>query len=213
MRAAVRIAALFGSTVLLALGPACAQSDRSAGEAPPGGDTGMTASDPSDDDVASTDTAVAPEPVWWGLDGALAVVAGEVDPTSSSLTVSLLAADLSTVCTTTRALLAAEVLDPAPDGLHALWSMVLDVGDGCDDPVPETFELGLGPYDRQLDPALAPTGLDGDALFGLYLRRPGEPLFVFGIGGTPAQLDGTVPEVPPLPDGLYTLDGLHVLPL
>lgn len=212
MPIALRIVALPGLVAALGLGAGCGSTKMGISHSPEA-DTASPTTSPSPTAPVDSDTASSPAPVWWVVDGVLAVAAGEVDLESTSFTVTLTSRDATPICSTARSVASAEVLDGALDELHGLWSVVLTEGEGCTEPVPAVFEVGIGAYDPQLDPALAPSGLDGAALFGLYVRTDGGPLYVFGIAGTADQLAGTVPEAPPLPDGFYTLDGLYVLPL
>ena len=122
------------------------------------------------------------------------------------------------MCASNHTLL--EALPQAQDpesNLVAWWQLTLDQSEDCPDYVsPETFKLGIGPYDPLLDPAAASAGIDGQNVYGLYLQLDEDtPLLVFGVSGTSDNFSGLVaPSAEaPLPDGLYSLHTLYLLPL
>lgn len=179
-------------------------------------DTGDDAPPHTDTDAdtdTDTDTGSSDLPVWWALDGTWALNQGQAAQGEARFTVELRKADLTSLCATERAAASLTVVAPAPAPLWAAWDVTLADGAGCEHEVPQRFVVGIGPYDAQLDPAVAKNELDAAALFGLYLQPEDGPLVVFGVAGTDAQFEGTPAEAPPLPDGTYTLDGLHLLPL
>lgn len=179
-------------------------------ESPPSGDTGDSSGRPVD-----TDTASPPDdaPAWWALDGVLTLQAQQAVAHDATFAVELRKRDLSVLCATERGVAGLAPVDPPLDALYGAWQVTLAEGEGCEIPVPQQFLLALGPYDPQLDPAAAANGLDGATLFGLYVQPEGQPLYVFGVAGTPEQFAGEAMAAPPLPDGTYILDGLHLLPL
>jgi hypothetical protein len=79
--------------------------------------------------------------------------------------------------------------------------------------------LGLGSQDARLGGFMDAAGLDPDLpLYGAYILQPsarGDLLFSFGVGGTQAHFSGadTVVDGPPLPDGVYDLRTVALLPL
>lgn len=166
----------------------------------------------SEDGDTSIDTDTHLDLEWWSLDGQLILAEGELVPDESVFTVGLRFPDQALACETARPVASATPEDASAHGLHLLWQLTLGEGEGCHQ-APSGFGLGIGPYDRQLDPALAGSGLDGDALYGLYVRPNGGKLYVIGVAGTEEQLAGTAPEAPPVADGTYQLKGLHLLPL
>lgn len=192
-------------------------------------DDSSTATPPSDADTApDTDTAVEmgtePEPEFYALRGTLEVASGAVDAATASIQVELWAEDtegLSSPCT----------VDMSVDSLTATGTTTLDVEmlgwwtlalsaptvptDCPAEVLPDALQVGFGPYDPLLDPATAASGLAGTWLYGLYvLPAPGD-FFIVGVAGTSDQFDELVAPVtePPLPDGIYELRTLHLIPL
>lgn len=207
--------ALLRQTPMLALPAwvACGQVGDSASALDSAADAAST--EGADDTLApsSLDSGIPPTPVWWTLEGTLEVTTGLPDLATSEITLGLVGRELQPLCTTPRLLTSATPLVPGDAAIHAVWQIQLADGAGC--AVPTRFELGLGTYDHQLDPALAASGLpvEGEALMGLYLREDSGLQYVMGIAGTPAQWAGYPAESPPLPDGAYRVVGLHLLPL
>jgi hypothetical protein len=192
-----------------------------------GGDTGFDYaaedSDAGSEDVTSapeaTDTALPITPDYWTLDGSVELVEGMADPIETQLSISLWLDAPEPFCTFD---LPAPLLDAEPDeeaaAFFTWWEVaVLDESENCYWPGVDRVSFGIGPMDPLLDPALAAEGLPGETLYALYLT-PGkdEPVFVYGVAGTPDQYaskdDFEVIEAPPLPDGSYTLQALHLLP-
>ncbi len=163
-------------------------------------------------DSGSSDTR-AIEPVWWSLQGALAVEGGIVDPALSVVEIALLDADESVVCVLSGAPLS--VTDaPLPDpGLLTWWTLAPPVPyDAC--AAFEPFVIGVGPYDPLLDPGASAAAIDATNLNGLYTLS-GDTLWVFGVAGAPAQFESETPALMelPLPDGELKLASLYLLPL
>lgn len=183
---------------------------------------GGTGYEPAPTSASDTGDALYDPPVWWSLDGTLAVTAGEIDLAASSFEVRLWSADVALLCTLDMPLLAA-TSEPLPDTEpppYAWWSV--DYAEGVSTPDCGTWDagslaLGFGPYDPQLDPALlGHPGLDQAEPYALYLQASiDEPVYVVGVAGSAAQLAGDAsPEaMAPLPDDTYQLRSLVVLDL
>lgn len=167
----------------------------------------------SDTDDVDTGNTSPDAPTWWELDGLLMLQQEQAVPEGSRFVLELRSKELAVLCNTQRDVASMELVDPPVEPLYRAWDVTLADGEGCEHPLPVTFLIGVGPYDHRLDPAAASHGLDPTALFGLYVQLEGRPLHVFGVAGTSDQFSGTPVEAPPLPDGSYALDGLHLLPL
>lgn len=111
---------------------------------------------------------------------------------------------------------------PSDLALLAWWDLTLSEGASpCDQPLPASaVGLGLGPMDARLYPALENAGYQdpaaaGASLYSAYLRVGAGDVWVFGVAGTAEQYAGTAPVVDagPLPDGVYTLRSLYLLPM
>jgi hypothetical protein len=190
-------------------------------------DTGTTS-----DTAGGNDTAMAPaaEPTWFVLDGTLEIAGGVPVPAGSTLDLTYrledgaqassdTAAAAALPCTRTPTITAITAED-APDPAVSLgwWSFTLTANEeaSCPWALPTGLHLGIGDLDPALHAAMDLAGLqvDGSQLDGLYVQYGDNPLWVFGVAGTSAQYAGTAaspPTAPPLPDGLYTLQGLHLL--
>jgi len=186
---------------------------------------------------SATPTVMAP--AWFALDGTLQITAGAPVATGSTLRVTFHAAedapapttadtastsaDTAAVptlpCTLTPTITAIAPEDaPNPAVSLGWWSLTLTANDDptCPWILPPDLHLGIGVLDPALQAAMDLAGLqvDGSDLDGLYVQYGAQPLWVFGVAGTDEQFANTTapPDAPPLPDGLYTLQGLHLLP-
>jgi hypothetical protein len=208
--------------VPFALLAGCAAEFEMAGAAPSAdGGTPTTATDTSaEPPPTDTDDGLAEPPVWWSLDGSLALMGQGIEPLYSTLSVHLWSANLDLLCTLEVPVEGALSLTP-PDTTAELvtwWSVDHGPGDSatdCGTWDAGTLSLGLGTYDTRLDPALDARELLGQDVFGLYLQlAPEEPVYVVGIAGTSDLLTGvTSTDVQPLPDDQYQLESLLVLAL
>ena len=167
--------------------------------------------------AAGTDTGTTQstnQPAYFALLGSIAVVGEQVDPLMSTLEVDYRNEDGDPICSGIRPVLEASATvnpDPAVP-LFGLWSLTLDVSP-CGVFGPDAIAVGIGAWDGELTPAAEAENLEGAELYGLYLGT--EPTVVFGATGTSEQFAGSVPPVPaaPLPDGVYQLRTLYLLPL
>lgn len=201
---------------------ACASQEAMLGdETGEGVDTGGDDTALEDPDGDGDET---PEPEWFAVGGTLVLTGDAADAEASELDVQLHltpgdaeqgeAQEPICASPTVEAIEAAE---PPEAAVLAWWTVALAPDSACAWSV-GTLELGIGRLDPQLHPAMAAAGLEteGSTLYGLYARH-GEtsPVWVFGVAGTEANLDGSSAPVsePPLPDGTYTLRTLHLLPL
>ena len=181
----------------------------------------------NDTDSSLTDTSVITtvDASHYAISGVLDVVAGDLVLPTTLLNFAYSNPDLELqadpLCAADHALDAAaqEVGDFDVD-LFGWWQVTTPSSIDCaaaQYPAPLSFKIGIGPYDPLLDPAAFTAGIDGASVYGLYLQldEPERPLLVFGLAGTPENYAGI--EVPvgaaPLPDGVYSLQTLHLLPL
>ena len=212
-----RILAIAVASIALS---ACAaeMSLEASGGAPTSSDSEATSSTPPP--PYDSGGLAEPTPVWWSLDGSLALVGQEIDPLASTLQIDLWSADLLLLCTLDVPIDGAlSVTPPATEQALVTWWSI-DHLDGtssasCGEWPAGTLSLGFGAYDPRLDPALDAQGLLGQDVFGLYLQlSPEDPVYVVGVAGTTDLLDGlTSTTTVPLPDDQYQLESLLVLPL
>jgi hypothetical protein len=159
----------------------------------------------------------------YAIQGSLQNTSDELDVASSSVTFELVNPEpelglTEPLCATQHTILEALPLPQDPESdLVSSWQLTLDETEDCSEyTMPTTFRLGIGPYDTLLDPAAASAGIDGQNAYGLYLQLDEDaPLLIFGVTGTTDNFAGLTPPSTqaPLPDGLYTLHTLHLLPL
>jgi hypothetical protein len=218
-----RLPLLAAVALTLAVGVGCAEHSLSSGRA----DMAGGAFDEADSDDAFLDTASpAPSdeqalPVYWSLDGDLAVQGGIVDLDLSGFVVRTWDAELEAVCAYDVAISAA-VSAPIPEAELGLigWfeldlASAMEDNAACPDWQARSLALGLGDYDARLDPALDAHGWEQSQPYGLYLQEPGQPLYVVGVGGTRDHFDGDVglQTAGPIEDGLYELHSVVLLDL
>ncbi len=213
---------------------ACSDFALDGGGLPPGPEDDET-TDPDNSGPDAEDPSVEVEPAWVALGGTMRVTSGipvvetsELwieyrDTTNSPYDAEALSDETSPPLPCVARLPVLSFVELAPPSAAvslAWWALTLDEPDAnsCPWAPPGDLHLGVGVLDPALAPALALAEL-GDAaspLYGLYVRVDGDanPVWVFGVVGTSAQYDGTATpaEAPPLPDGLYTLTTLHLLP-
>ena len=171
----------------------------------------------------ATDAATSGQAAFFSVDGTLSVLNGDVEAANSLIKIGLWNANAEQLCASTTSsdtsvsnVLGGTTLptdDPALP-LWSLWSLSLQL-DLCDT-APRTFDLGIGVYDPLLNPAVDSMGLSGENVYGLYLSMPNDDdTYVFGLAGTSDQFSGAVPPATegPLPDGVYLLDGIHLIPV
>lgn len=151
---------------------------------------------------------------YYALLGSIALVGEQVDLAMSTVEVDYRNVDGEPICSGIRPLVDAtsEVNPDMSVPLFGLWSLSLDVSP-CGDFGPDTLEIGIGAWDAELTPAAESENLVGEQLYGLYLGTA--PTVVFGATGTSEQFAGVTPPVDaaPLPDGVYQLRTLYLLPL
>lgn len=227
------------SLSLLFLLVACAAGDNDDadfGAAEELGDTDMA------EDDADPDRDDAPVgPAWWRIDGTLDIVDGAVATDGSSLQVRFLGESgsawvLNGEPTAACSLRVVESVPGPPElaeaeGLFGWWQLAVETAE--DAPCPWTIPtpdavgdselsqliLGLGPADPRLGAAMDAAGVPEAAdVYGLYALHPGpegDVVYVHGIAGTQANLDGAEPVVEdaPVPDGVYEIQTLVLLPI
>jgi len=178
----------------------------------------MDAQDTDESDTSTGPVNQAEAGVYWSVTGTVNFVDGEVVDLVSSLTITVLDSARVELCGFT-----AGAPVPAPDWttdeveLIGWWQMELSSGVAeCRWQVPSLATVGLGPVDPGLQPALAASALSDVDVYGLYVQTSdADPVYVFGVAGTTEHLSGAAQTVDlaPLPDGLYELRPLHLLPL
>lgn len=186
------------------------------------GGTSSTDTDPSDtyttDSGASTPPEVSPE--LQHFDARFDLVGGVPQLATSTLAVTLHAADGTALCSYDLPLVAVAEESRPERALFAWWrveaadGVPLDDG-GCGEHPASTLWMGVGPYDTALDPASLAAGYDGATAASAVLRLgPGEPVWLAGLAGSEDQLEGyaPAPTTRPLPDGALWWVGLILLP-
>lgn len=233
----LRISVLIG---LLGAVTACQGNDR--GDLDTDADRGFEDPDrdtSGDTDLPELDDT----PSFWRVDGQLTLQDGAVVAAESSITVAFTdgqgrtwpdAEGVTSTCTFE----VTESLEGPEDGLDGepllgWWQLGLQDASGEDTPCAWTTPMpqaaldtqqlplvvGVGEFDSRLISAMEAAGYSPSLdVYGLYLLHPspdGDVLYIFGIAGTQDQLaggDSTV-STPPLPNGVYTLETLVLLPV
>lgn len=206
-------------------------------------DVGRSGDEPADADTDGTgedDTAEPEEvgPAFWSVRGEVAVRDGLADVESTSFDLMFhdpTGAPWSGAEGATCSFLAAAVTEGPPRAEDAVplaswwrWTLV-EADDPCPFVVPPLdrlgapdgpeIALGFGPLNPALQAPMAAVGLDPDLpLYGLVGRAPtatGSVEVAFGVAGTEAQFagDGAIQLEPPLPDGIYLLRTVALLPM
>ncbi len=165
-------------------------------------------------DTGFTYTANSPE--FYSFEGSLEVVNGDIDLALSALEVGYRNEAGEPLCSGIREVLTAVQAVPSdPDlPLYAWWDLELGVSP-CGDHGQDSFSIGIGAWDPQLDAAASAQYLVGADLYSLYIQPNAVDTFVFGVSGTSEQFLGTTPPATaaPLPDGTYQLRTLYLLPV
>jgi hypothetical protein len=228
---------LLALATLVALPIGCSAREQSA-DTDVTEDTGDTADTAGSD--SGDDTAFVPvEPSWIRVDGTLSIVGGVPDPTGTTVSIEYrldpaavpsapedtsdtdFSGGATVPCIRTPAVTAI-VAETAPDAAITFgwWALTLDTAPDpdCGWALPSALHLGIGDLDPQLYAAMDLAGLStpDSTLYGLYARLGAEtePVWVYGVAGTVGQYAGTdaAATSPPLPDGTYTLQALHLMP-
>ena len=192
----------------------------------PGLDTSNEATTNVDsaDNAPSTDLPELPVPVYWSLAGTLVVGDSGLDLEGSEVRVNFWTDQLEPSCESPTVLPLEEEVDSDVDletvPAFAWFPIQVGVTDALDTACPGwpagTVELGLGPDNGLLDPAVASKGWDQLSLHGLYVRLPPTPtVYVIGVAGTDEMFRGeaNATNTAPLPAGAYRLESLIVMDL
>ncbi len=175
--------------------------------------------------IDSMDTAVEIEPTYWTLHASLDLVDGAIQLESSQVVRAIEGQqtdiESNTFCEVTSSLASAQLLEPPDETIFYWWSIQLgDDDSGCDAvavTIPTLEYLGIGQLHEEIRAILGTTGYAsvGDSLYGAYLAMDDESVWTFGIAATDDGFQGLTSAVqkPPLPDGLYFVESLYVLPL
>ena len=167
-------------------------------------------------DTADSDDEVSDAAVWWSFGGVVDFMTGNPDISTATLTARYLDAS-DTPCEARVALESAVPLASPPDPIAVAWTFQFApvVTGTCGVRALAPLDVGIGPIDPQLHPAMDRAGYPPEATSGLGLyANPGAGWVAWGLTGTAAELAGEVgaPAVPPVPDGQYTWVPLFLLP-
>lgn len=159
------------------------------------------------------------EPQLWRLSAAVSIHEGALLPEESSLAITLVAADESTLCEETVALESLEAEAESPDpAIYAWWRLEpADLQGACaswPSPLPERLLLGVGALGAELRAQLEPAGLTGlaESLNGAYASLDeGATIYVFGVAGTAPAYAGEVGAVvdAALGDGVWIVRPIY----
>ena len=191
----------------------------------------------SDDSGAAADTGMlddtsvdAPgdEASWLALSGTWTIAAGALSTEESSLLFTLYDTKLAMQCSDTSQITATTEWIPPTEELTLVAGYTFELGpfdssDTCVSDPPALLAIGVGALDEQLTPAMTQAGIDplNASLYGLYVRLAWSedeidtaPTWVYGVAGTTDQYEGAAEAASesPLPDGVYELQPLHLLP-
>ncbi len=166
-------------------------------------------------DGDSGDTGVPPPPPGRGLvlEGQLQVVSGTL--VDGELRVTVRDPDRQTsVCHALLTGLQGVPVQPDPPGtVFAMWTVHLPTSTCLQRP---SLVLGIGPLLPALYPDADVRGVSIEHTRGFYTGPPQtEDVLIFGLAGTEEQRagHGVTPHAEPLPDGLYRVEGVYLLPL
>ncbi len=198
------MAALPEPVLLLTLMLGGCTGDSAQPEGRPTDASGPDTAVPSELDTPSPEVSEA-SPELFRLSGSLTLLEGLLDPTLSTLTMTVDGEE--PLCPLDVTTSEAQEPSPGPE-VYSAWS--LSVSEPCP-LLPEGLVLGLGDYDPRLAAPLGGPPPDGTA-YGVYVHYgpPSAPLLVFGVSSIAPE--GAVTE-PPLPDGTYPITPVYLLPL
>ena len=177
--------------------------------------TGTTPVD-SDSGDSESDTAVPPDPAWFAMDATVTVVGGVAVSAPATALVTVVGADLETVLCEVELDTAGVTPGPAAvGGVWLWWTLEVHPVDRACAVLPTTVALGLGALLPDVRAQLGAVGLDGasGSLYGAYLTVDDTSPVSFGVGGTTDGYGGVGEASEPIPDGLYTLRTLFLVPL
>ena len=189
-----------------------ALSNKGALDSGSDGDTG--GGDGSND--SADETGFPSLPASYTIEATLVIADGVPSPKGAVLSAIIVGDDdVSVICTVP--------LDPtgltvteAPDAdLGAWWSLDVTPDEHPCATLPPTLGLGIGVMAPDVLARLGAVGLDpyASSLFGAYIADASGALYVYGWAGTEADATGDDLAALPLPDGVYGLHPLYLLPL
>ncbi|MFN7143837.1 MAG: hypothetical protein ACK4YP_08690 [Myxococcota bacterium] len=176
--------------------------------------------DPSDagDTAVDSDTGVGLRtfPAWFVIRADLAVEDGLPSGEGASVTIDVVDADLiRTDC----------VVPLVPEGITAMdapngddgslwWQIPVTPADEACADLPPTLRVGVGAMHPDVRARLGSVGQDAvaESLYAAYMVYAGD-VAAFGYAGTAADLLGDDVAALPVPDGLYRLAPLYLVPL
>ena len=189
-----------------------------------GGDTGSAIDGDTGFQPADTASDESPEPVWWSIDGQVPVQGANPVVEGASLTFSVYPAEGregGNLCAT-QVPAVSVAAEPAPEAaVYAWWLLDLGIGDGACDALgvafPGSLHIGVGELDPNIVAVLGDAGYsDLEAnLYGAYVSiEPDGELWVYGVAGTADNYGGEAPsDALPIPDGVWEIRGIYLLPL
>jgi len=161
---------------------------------------------------------------YWDLQGTIWHTGVAPDPKQSELVMTLFSAkpELEALCTDSSTFTSTDASKARTPKWMTYWWDIEWPPSVCGG-IPTRFTLGIGPYDPQLDPALAARGLSSKGLDSAYLQVTDDgPLYVFGVvsrtepvskpptdSGDSGDSGDAASEAP----AIYSIQGLQLLPL
>lgn len=202
--------------LLAPLAAACADYNMSKAGERAASDTGPAWD--GDDTSVDSDTGVALRtfPAWFVIRADLAVEDGLPTGEGASVTIDVVDADLvRTDCVVPLVTEGIEAMDaPNGDDGSLWWEIpVAPATETCAE-LPPTLRVGIGSMHPDVRARLGSVGQDGvaESLYAAYMVHAGS-VAAFGYAGTATDMLGDDTALLPVPDGLYRLAPLYLVPL
>lgn len=176
------------------------------------GDTG--GNDGSAD--SSDETGFPAVPASYTIEATLVIADGVAITKGASVSALVVGDDgTSVLCTVPLDQAGLTVDDPPDADLGAWWRLDVTPGEHPCATLPATLGIGIGVMAPDVLAQLGAVGMDAYAasLFGAYIEDASGNLYVYGWAGTEADATGDDAAALPLPDGVYGLHPLYLLPL
>lgn len=204
----------FLPTLLLLLS-GCSEQNLTKGTFNDTGDAADTGGGDGSNDSAE-DTGPDTLPASYTVEASLVIQEGVAVTEGAAVSALVIGDDGATVLCTVPLEAAGVVVDEAPDpDIGAWWAVEVEPVDSSCAPLPRTLHLGIGVMAPDVLAQLGAVGMDAYAasLFGAYIAGEDGTVYVYGWAGTEADASGDDPAALPLPDGVYGLHPLYLLPL
>jgi hypothetical protein len=165
------------------------------------------------------DTGFSEEALYFSIDGTILIEDSLLVLEETELSIGFWTAKPELLCEQSLiASVATAYEDLPPEQFFSGWTLEYDPSQLCKNTSDIPIGLGIGVMSDALNPVLDFESLDGSHLYGLYYietTKTQTSTFVFGVAGTNQHYEGGESPVlaGPLPDGTYTLLGLHLLPM